>query len=227
MPMDKEVQAWIGIDWADAKHDLSLYDVATGRQERLEVQQSPEALAEWIGQLRLRYGNRGEVAVVLEQGKGPLLNVLMGCEFLVLYIINPKSLSRYREAFYGSGAKSDPVDAELMRDMVRQNPERFRAWRPDDVPTRSLRLMTEGRRNLVNQATRRPCGGLVLWIRFGHAISSINGPHCRRCSTAAAGRFCVSTKSIRAPAWIWINRSSSSNRRCRSPAMKPFWNTAA
>jgi len=151
--MNKEVRAWIGIDWADEKHDVSLYEVATGRQERLEVKQSPEALAEWIGQLRTRYGNAGQVAVVLEQGRGALLNVLMGCEFLVLYVINPKSLSCYREAFYGSGAKSDPVDAELMREMVRQNPERFRAWHPDDVLTRSLRLMTEGRRDLVNQAT--------------------------------------------------------------------------
>src|SRR5262249_18273200 len=68
-------------------------------------------------------------------------------------IINPKSLSRYREAFYGSGAVSDPVDAELMRDMVRQNATRFRAWRPDDAVTRALRLLTEGRRNLVDQST--------------------------------------------------------------------------
>jgi transposase len=77
----------------------------------------------------------------------------MSCEFLDLYIINPKSLSSFREAFYGSGATSDPVDAELMRDMVRQNPSRFRAWQPDDVMTRSLRLLTEGRRDLVNQST--------------------------------------------------------------------------
>ena len=82
--MNKELQAWIGIDWADEKHDVSLYEVATGRQQRLEVKQSPEALAEWIGQLRTRYGNAGQVAVVLEQGRGALLNVLMGCEFLVL-----------------------------------------------------------------------------------------------------------------------------------------------
>lgn len=148
----KEMRAWIGIDWADAKHDISLYEEGSGKQERLEVGSSPEALAEWIGQLRARYGE-GQVAVVLEQGRGALLNVLMGCEFLVLYIINPKALSSYREAFYGSGAKSDPVDAELMRDMVRHNPGRFRAWRPDDVLTRSLRLLTEGRRNLVDQLT--------------------------------------------------------------------------
>src|SRR5262245_35524293 len=150
--LEKPIRAWIGIDWADEKHDVSLYDVTSGEQEAVVIRQTPEALQGWLGQLRSRY--EGEfVAVVLEQGRGGLLNALMGCEFLVLYIINPKSLSSFREAFYGSGATSDPVDAELMREMVRQNPSRFRAWRPDDVLTRSLRLLTEGRRNLVNQST--------------------------------------------------------------------------
>ena len=150
--LEQPIRAWIGIDWADEKHDVSLYDVASGKQEAVVIRQTPEALQEWLGQLRSRYES-GLVAVVLEQGRGGLLNSLMGCELLVLYIINPKSLSRFREAFYGSGATRDPVDAELMRDMVRQNPGRFRAWRPDDVLTRSLRLLTEGRRNLVNQST--------------------------------------------------------------------------
>lgn len=149
---EKPIQAWIGVDWADQQHDVSLFEVATGKQERGVIRHSPEALQEWLGQLRQRYSG-GWVAVVLEQSRGALVNALMGCEFLVLYPINPKSLSSYREAFYGSGAKSDPVDAELMQTMVRQNPERFRAWRPDDVETRSLRLLTEGRRKLVDQST--------------------------------------------------------------------------
>src|SRR5262245_14270974 len=150
--LEKSIRAWIGIDWADEKHEVSVYDVATGKQEALVVRQTPEAIQEWLGQLRSPYEG-GYVAVVLEQGRGGLLNALMSCEFLVLYIINPKSLSSFREAFYGSGATSDPVDAKLMREMVRQNPSRFRAWRPDDVLTRSLSLLTEGRRNLVNQST--------------------------------------------------------------------------
>ena len=106
---EKSIRAWIGIDWADEKHDVSLYDIATEKQEIATIRQSPEALQEWLGQLRRRYED-GYVAVVLEQGRGGLLNALMGCEFLVLYIINPKSLSSFREAFYGSGATSDPVE---------------------------------------------------------------------------------------------------------------------
>ncbi len=150
--LEKPIQAWIGVDWADQKHDVSLYEVSTGKTERYEIRHTPEAIQEWLGDLRSRYRD-GYVAVALEQGRGALLNALMSCEFLVLYVINPKALSSYREAFYGSGAKSDPVDAELIRDMVRLNPTRFRPWRPDDVLTRSLRLLTEGRRNLVDQST--------------------------------------------------------------------------
>jgi transposase len=149
---EKPIRIWIGLDWANDKHDISLYEVATGNEEAMEIRHSPEALQEWLGQLRSRCEG-GNVAVVMEQGRGALLNVFMNCEFLVLYIINPKSLSSYRDAFYGSGAISDPVDAQLMREMVRQNPTRFRAWRPDDALTRSLRLLTEGRRNLVDQST--------------------------------------------------------------------------
>jgi transposase len=147
-----EIKAWIGIDWADQKHDVSVFDVSTGKATREELKQTPEALQEWIAQLRGRYEG-GHVAVVLEQGRGALVHALLGYEFLVLYIVNPKALSSYREAFYGSGAKSDPVDAELLQEMVRQNPSRFRAWQPEDEATRGLRLLTEGRRKLVDDTT--------------------------------------------------------------------------
>ena len=46
------------------------------------------------------------------------------------------------------------MDAALLREMVQKNPERFRQWSPDDPETRSLRLLVEGRRKLVNQMTR-------------------------------------------------------------------------
>jgi hypothetical protein len=53
--LEKQIRAWIGIDWADEKHDVNLYDVETGKQEALIIRQSPEALQEWLGQLRSRY----------------------------------------------------------------------------------------------------------------------------------------------------------------------------
>src|SRR5262249_842677 len=51
--LEKPIRAWI-VDWADEKHNVSLYDVATEKQEALTIRQSPEALQEWLGQLRSR-----------------------------------------------------------------------------------------------------------------------------------------------------------------------------
>ena len=76
--LEKPIQAWIGVDWADQKHDVSLYEVSTGKTERYEIRHTPEAIQEWLGDLRSRYRD-GYVAVALEQGRGGLLNAFMSC----------------------------------------------------------------------------------------------------------------------------------------------------
>jgi transposase len=91
----------------------------------------------------------------LEQARGGLIYALMSTDFLAIYPVNPQSLAKYRKALYPSGAKSDPADAELLGEMVRQNPSRFRAWVPGDAQTRTLQLLTEGRRKLVEDMTAR------------------------------------------------------------------------
>ena len=77
----------------------------------------------------------------------------MHTDFFYLYPINPKSLARYREAFYPSGAKDDPEDADLLREMVEKNQDRFRCWKPEDPLTRQLQLAVEYRRKLVTHRT--------------------------------------------------------------------------
>jgi len=71
------------------------------------LEQKPEALHEWIAQLRDRF-QKGRVAVAIEQRKGAVIHALMMYDFLILYPINPKALARYREAFQTSGAKDIP-----------------------------------------------------------------------------------------------------------------------
>jgi hypothetical protein len=56
--LEKPIRAWIGIDWADEKHDVSLYDVGTGKQEALTIRQSPEALQ----------GMAGAIAIAVRRG---------------------------------------------------------------------------------------------------------------------------------------------------------------
>ena len=144
--------AWVGLDWADQQHVGCLYPVSTGQLEHFRLEASPEALQVWVGQLRQRFGG-APVAVVLEQARGALIHAWLSCEFVILYPINPQALAHYRKAYFSSGAKSDVADAVLLVDLVRQHPDRFHPWHPQDAETRSLQLLTEGRRQWVDQVT--------------------------------------------------------------------------
>lgn len=150
---NEQIAVWVGLDWADKEHSVSVYEVASGKSESYTLKHTAEALQDWLTRLRIQYSG-SKVAVVLEQSRGPVLYALMSCEFIVLYPVNPQSLANYRKAFQTSGSKNDPVDADLLNEMVRKHPDRFRAWVPEDADTRSLQLLVEGRRKLVNQMTK-------------------------------------------------------------------------
>jgi transposase len=148
-----EYAAYLGIDWADKKHDLCLLDVATGKKTRLVIQHTPAAIAEYFTSLRGRYPGQ-RIAVGLEQARGPLLFALLQYDFLVLYPINPTTLAKYREAFSPSRAKDDPTDADYVTELLSHHRERLKAWNPDDEQTRTLRYLVEHRRRLIGDRTR-------------------------------------------------------------------------
>lgn len=143
--------AHIGIDWADEEH--AVHVIADGASRSYSVEQTPEAIAAWVEELRQTFG-AGKIAVCLEQSRGALTTVLVQYDNLDLYPINPKQLAKFREAMYPSGAKDDPEDAELAALMLTQNMERLRLFNPTDALTRQIASATEKRRHLVNQKTK-------------------------------------------------------------------------
>jgi len=149
----EEIAAFVGIDWADKQHEVRMQAAGSGKKETLTLKQEPEAVANWVQGLRERFGGR-RIAVALEQRKGALIHALMGYETLVLYPVNPKTVAKLREAFYPSGGKSDPVDADLLLDIVTNHRDKVRAWVPDKARTRLLQMLVEARRNFVDERTR-------------------------------------------------------------------------
>lgn len=147
-----ELAALIGIDWADQKHAVCLSVAGSDQIEQTTLDHTPEALADWIGDLRQRFGGR-PVGICLEQTRGALIHALLVHDFLVLYPINPATAKRYRQAFATSGAKDDPVDAQLLWELLAKHRDRLRPWTPDDAQTRKLALLCEHRRKLVNART--------------------------------------------------------------------------
>jgi transposase len=146
------IVAWIGLDWADQKHDVCLQARASTEVEPTVVEHQPDALHAWVAELRRRFP-QGLIAIAMEQSRGSLFYALMNYDFLRLYPIPPKALADYRKALYPSGGKDDPVDAQLLLEFLRKHPERFRPWVADDVETRQLALLNEHRRRLVDDRT--------------------------------------------------------------------------
>jgi len=152
VPMESEILAYVGLDWADQQHVICCQAAGSTSVETAVVQQRPEELQAWVAQLQQRFP-QGLVAIALEQSRGAVIAALMHYDFLRLYPINPKSLARYREAFFSSGAKDDPNDAALLLDLLVKHRDRFSPWVPDDPLSRQLALRVEHRRQLVNLQT--------------------------------------------------------------------------
>lgn len=145
--------AFIGIDWADDKHDLCLVDCSTGPKEFHTITHKPEVLDQFLFQFRARFAGQ-LIAVALEQARGPLIFALLKYDFLVLYPVHTTTLAKYREAFSPSRAKDDPKDAEFLVELITHHRDRLKAWVPDDPKTRTLQMLVEHRRRLVGDRTR-------------------------------------------------------------------------
>jgi len=143
---------FIGIDWADCKHDVWIIDPRGGR-EHATVDHDPAAIAEWIVSLHQRFrGHR--LLIALEQSRGPLIAALAGDSELELYPVNPKQLASYRDALYPSGRKNDRIDAELLAGFLESHRDALRPWQPEDAETRQIAALSELRRKLVDERKR-------------------------------------------------------------------------
>jgi transposase len=145
--------AYIGIDWADQKHDICLYDPATQQFEFSVIGSQPEAINTWVEGLRKRFNGK-TIAVCTEQKRGPLIYALCKYEFLVLYPVNPHLVAKYRQAFAPSRAKADPTDAQILVELLLKHTDKLQCWQPSSAKLRSLQQLVENRRMLVAEKVR-------------------------------------------------------------------------
>ena len=125
-PTPPHFAALIGIDWANAKHDICLRAADSETTEHSVLKHSPEAIEAWVRELRQRFGTQ-VIAIALELDKGPLVYALQKYDGFVLFPVNPTMLAKYREAFTPSGAKDDPTDAQLALELLLRHPKRSRS----------------------------------------------------------------------------------------------------
>jgi transposase len=145
--------AFVGIDWADAKHDVCLQAAGSSKRECFQLEHTPEAIDAWVTTLRTRF-NGHPVAVCLELNKGPLVFALRKYDFLILFPLNPLTLARYREAFTPSRAKDDPTDAALQLELLLTHRDKLQPLNPQSPAMRALEQLVEHRRRVVGDKVR-------------------------------------------------------------------------
>ena len=83
--------AFIGIDWADLKHDVCLQGADSEQREFDCIPHQVDRIEQWARSIHERFG--GPIAVALELAKGPIVYALQKHDFFVLFPINPLMLN--------------------------------------------------------------------------------------------------------------------------------------
>lgn len=150
--LNQKPALFVGIDWADKKHDVHVI-TADGRQFTRLLDHESDAIIRWIAEMQ-KLAAGGTIAIILEQSRGALIHALMHRENIVLYPINPKQFARYRESFSAGNGKNDPTDAKYLARMLWERISLLRPWVPDDQQTRLLGQLCSQRRLVVDQQTK-------------------------------------------------------------------------
>jgi transposase len=142
----------IGLDRSDKKADLHLIDTRTGTSRAQTIGTAPEALHDWLFQLRQQHPH-ARVAIALEQPAASLILFLETYQWITLYPINPITLQKFREAFVTSRAKDDGKDARYAAELLCAHHDKLRPWQPDDTQTRLLQQLVAHRRAVIDERT--------------------------------------------------------------------------
>ncbi len=205
-----EFAAFIGLDWADAKHDICLQAAGSDKREVAVLEHRPEVIEAWATALLQRFEGQ-LIAIALKLNKGPIVESLRKYDGLVLFHINPMMLARYREAFTPSRAKDDPIDAELQLDLLLQHRDKLKPLVPQSPEMRALAQLVEHRHRLVGDRVRitnrltstlkhyflKFSSGYPVRRRSCFATFSANGRRSKRLSSPGAAPWNASFFSIR------------------------------
>lgn len=148
---------FVGDDWAEAHHDVYVCDEAG---TRLGAKRLPEGIEGVTGFHELVVDlveDPGEVVIGIETDRGLWVQALIEAGYVV-YAINPRAASRYRDRHTLSGAKSDPGDAKLLAELVRTDRHNHRPIAGDSDLGEGVKVLARAHQNLIwdrNRATNR------------------------------------------------------------------------
>jgi transposase len=139
---------YLGVDWAEAHHDLCLLDEAGRMLGKGRVPEGLDGLRRVHELVADHTDDATTVVVGIETDRGLLVQGLIAAGYQV-YAINPLAVSRYRDRHATSGAKSDPGDAKVLADLVRTDAHNHRPVAGDSELAEAIKILARAHQSLV------------------------------------------------------------------------------
>jgi transposase len=139
---------FVGIDWAEAHHDVCMLDHEGGVLIKGRVPDGVEGVSRLHAMVSEHAQEPGEVIVGIEIDRGLLVAALVGAGYHV-YAVNPFAVSRYRDRHASSRAKSDPGDAKVLADLVRTDRRNHREISADTDLAEAIKILARTHQSLV------------------------------------------------------------------------------
>jgi transposase len=139
---------FVGIDWAEAHHDVCVLDHEGGVLIKGRVPDGVEGVSRLHAMVSEHAQEPGEVIVGIEIDRGLLVAALVGAGYHV-YAVNPFAVSRYRDRHASSRAKSDPGDAKVLADLVRTDRRNHREVSADTDLAEAIKILARTHQSLV------------------------------------------------------------------------------
>ena len=143
------MKIWCGIDWAEHHHDIAVVDEAGTLLVKRRIGDDLDGFGQLIGVLtELAGAQHLEVPVAMETANGLLAASLLDAGYS-LFAINPLAVSRYRDRYSPSRAKSDAADAYVLANILRTDPAAHRQVPADSEQAKAIRVLARAQQDAV------------------------------------------------------------------------------
>lgn len=139
---------YVGIDWAEAHHDVCILDDHGTVADTFRIDNSLAGVARLHQRVGDHVDDAGEVAIGIETDRGLLVHAVKAAGYQV-FAVNPMSVDRYRDRHTTSGAKSDRGDAKVLADLVRTDRHNHRPVAGDTDLLQAIKVLARTHQDLV------------------------------------------------------------------------------
>lgn len=137
-----------GIDWAQDHHDVAVVDETGAVICAERIGNDAAGLARLLEILAGHDPDGQRLEVAIETGRGLLVAGLLAAGRTV-FAINPLAVSRYRDRYRSSRAKSDAFDAMVLANVLRTDRDAHRPLPSDSDQVRALQVICRAQQDAV------------------------------------------------------------------------------